>query len=84
MRVRRGAGGSRRSRGRAGGAGVDSGGQQVETEVRRFNGVALIDHQFAVHIVAGHRPGKGEGQQQSKQRENRAFNGTALGGGLST
>ena len=46
--------------------GLILGWQQVETEVGRLNVVAFLEHQFAMRVVAGHRPGKGEGQQQPK------------------
>src|SRR5258708_26199789 len=53
-------------------------GQEIEAKVRGANGVGLFDHKPTMGIVTGDRAGEGKGQQQPEEREDCAFDRSAL------
>src|SRR5258705_11106563 len=57
-------------------------GQQIEAEIGRADGVGLFDKKLPMTVVTLYGAGEGEGQQQPKEREDCAFDRSALLRGL--
>src|SRR6267154_5233894 len=52
--------------------------QQIEAEVGGADGVGLFDKKLPMTVVTLDRAGEGKGQQQPKEREDCAFDRSAL------